>query len=123
LKDSKASARVTPRLIAATGLPASATMRGKRKPDSTISDDPTTSMASQAWAAASAWALRVVGTPSPKNTTSGCSRPPQTGQSGTWKWLSASGSSWASPSGKGAASSWLKAGLQRASSCWICARG
>eukprot|EP01022_Parablepharisma_sp_SALTPOND_P021769 TRINITY_DN435_c2_g11_i1.p1 TRINITY_DN435_c2_g11~~TRINITY_DN435_c2_g11_i1.p1 ORF type:complete len:948 (-),score=370.43 TRINITY_DN435_c2_g11_i1:3556-6399(-) len=109
--------------MATTGLPASATMRGKRNPDNTISELPTTSMASQARAACSARALRAAGTPSPKNTTSGCSTPPQTTQAGTWKAASASGSSWASPSGNASACRSARAGLQRCSSCWICPRG
>src|SRR5574337_2029237 len=40
---SSSSARVRPRLIAATGLPAAAAACAKRKPEYTISDEPATS--------------------------------------------------------------------------------
>jgi hypothetical protein len=76
---SSASARVRPRFTAAMGLPAAA----NRYPEYTISEDPTTSMASARARPAIAAATRSVGTLSPKNTTSGFSTPPQTEHAGT----------------------------------------
>src|SRR5690606_1874283 len=99
LSMARSSARVRPRLRIATGIPASAAIRAKRKPDQTISDEPTTSIASLACRAAVASSTRTRGTLSPKNTTSGLSMPPQAGQSGTSKPAKSTPSRSASPSG------------------------
>src|SRR5699024_2277498 len=85
LSSSSSSARVLPRLMAASGRPCLAAARAKRNPDHTIRDEPTTSMASACSNCCQARAIRALSTTPPKNTTSGLSTPPQTGQGGTLK--------------------------------------
>jgi hypothetical protein len=92
-------------------------MRQKRKPEYTTSDEPITSSASAASIAANASAVRAAGTPSPKNTTSGLSMPPQWTHQGSWKLARDAGSSWASPSGKGRAATLAISGLASISCC------
>src|SRR5690606_34313840 len=65
LSEIRSSARVLPRLIAATGNPSWTALRTKRRPDSTISEEPTTNTASLACNASMACATRGRGTFSP----------------------------------------------------------
>ena len=54
--------------------------RTKRSPDITVSDEPSTTSTSAASTSAYAASTRGLGTDSPKNTTSGFSRPPHASQ-------------------------------------------
>jgi hypothetical protein len=103
--------------MAATGLPARSAHTQKRKPEYTMSDEPTTSTASAASSAALAASTRVRGTFSPKNTTAGFSMPPQTSHTGTRNAARSAHSMCASPSAAGSALAPAKAGLSRSRVC------
>ena len=103
LSVARSSPRVGPRLMITTGRPALALCRTKRSPDITVSDEPSTTSTSAASTSAYAWSTRSRGTDSPKKTTSGFSRPPQSAQSASTK--SDQRSTTASPSGRSSACS------------------
>ena len=79
------SPRVGPRLMITTGRPGLALCRTNRSPDITVSDEPSTTSTSAASTSAYACSTRSRGTDSPKKTTSGLSRPPQSAQSARTK--------------------------------------
>ena len=83
LMSNSASARVRPRLIAAMGRSRCAARSQNRNPEYTISDEPTTSIASARCSASKACSTRGRGTLSPKKTTAGLSVPPHCAQDGT----------------------------------------
>ena len=81
------------------GLRSSAARRANRKPENTMSDEPTTSKASERSTASMAAFTRGCGTFSPKKTTSGFMTPLHLKQPGTEKAFCAVSASCASPSG------------------------
>src|SRR5258708_11136431 len=83
--EASSSPRVGPMLTMAIGIPRSAACFTNRKPDHTVSDEPTTSRASALLTAAIEVATFSRGTDSPKNTTAGLSTPPQRRHGGRWK--------------------------------------
>ena len=95
----QASPLVSPRVVMATGVPASPACFTNRKPDHTVSEEPTTHRTSPSPTAARARATRSFGTFSPKKVRFGLSTPPQWRQAGTRNERSSSRGSSASPSG------------------------
>ena len=77
------SPRVVPWFTISTGIPSDAACRTYRSPDMTVNDDPSTTTAEDEDTSEKHCSTRGLGTFSPKNTTSGLSRPPHERQSAT----------------------------------------
>ena len=96
--------------------------RTKRKPENTISDEPTTSRPSLSAIASRQRCTRSAGTDSPKNTTVGLSMPPQKPQSGTFRAASSIPCNCASPSGLRSPLARASSGFRSSRACCIQAR-
>ena len=123
LSCARSSARPSPGLTSAMGLPSSAAWRHRRYPEKTCSELPITSNASACAMACWHRSTRSRGILPPKKTTSGVSVPPHAEQSGSGQWAAGSVVNSLSPSGRDSRSGGSGQLCCRARARWMVSRG